>query len=123
MRSSRSAASVTGEGEIRHADPAAATMRGACASCGRHILLPPTGCACGAGKREGSRSTTTTRKRTRYKATGDTFATPATYERDAHLSEALRQGPRLPRDSQEMEELTGLLLEGYSSGWLELRPP
>ena len=98
-------------------------MRGACASCGRHILLPPTGCACGAGKREGSRSTTTTRKRTRYKATGDTFATPATYERDAHLSEALRQGPGLPRDSQELEELTELLLEGYARGWLDLRPP
>ena len=86
---------------------------------------PPTGAACDAARQDAPRSITITwwEQSIPSAATGGTCATHATSERDALLSAALEEGRRLPTGALEMEQLVGLLLEGYSSGWLELRPP
>ena len=125
MRPSHSVASATAEGETRPAEIAAAITHGPCACCRKRTQHPQTASACDAARCDDSRSITTTRLDhwIPCKHTAGTSAIHATCECDALLREGLRRGPRLPTDSLEMEELTGLLLEGYAGGWLELRPP
>ena len=122
MRNSPYAANGTEEDETQHAEPAAATMHGVCVSCGKSMLLPSTASACDAVKHEDSKSITTMRQ-IPWQDIEDTSVTPVISNPDGLLREALRRGPRLPTNSQELEELCELLLEGYSAGWLALRPP